>query len=191
MKIMLENVRLAFPSLFKATAVNDGEPRYSASFIMPPGHPSIAVIEKAMQAVAKEKWGKDAGAVFKALKAQDKLCLHDGDTKASYEGFEGNLFVSASAKPVKRPTLIDGRRNRLEESDGKLYAGCYVNAIIELWAQDNNWGKRINASLSGVQHVGDGDSFGGGASVAGEEEFPELSTEGEADPFGDDEDDLL
>jgi len=29
--------------------------------------------------------------------------------------------------------------------------GCYVNALLELYGQDNKYGKRINASLKGIQ----------------------------------------
>ena len=37
MKLMIKNVRLAFPNLFKPTTVNgEGEPAYSASLILPP-----------------------------------------------------------------------------------------------------------------------------------------------------------
>jgi len=32
-----------------------------------------------------------------------------------------------------------------------------------LWAQNNQYGKRINAQLDGVQFVRDGDPFGDGA----------------------------
>jgi len=48
------------------------------------------------------------------------------------------------------------------EDDGTIYAGCYVNAIISLWAQDNTYGKRINAQLEGVQFCNNGEPLGAG-----------------------------
>ena len=42
-----------------------------------------------------------------------------------------------------------------------------MNAIVELWAQDNNYGKRINASLAGVQFAKDGEAFAGGTVAIG------------------------
>ena len=48
----------------------------------------------------------------------------------------------------------------LTEDDNKLYPGCYVNVVITLWAQNNKFGKRINANLLAVQFVKDGNPFG-------------------------------
>jgi hypothetical protein len=184
MRILLRDVRLAFPNLWKATAPKGGgEAAFSASFLLPKTHKQIAELTKAFKDLAKEKWGAKADAVYKALEAADKLCLHDGDSKAEYEGFEGNKFVSSRAKV--RPTVFDGQRNELTEADGKPYSGCFVNASIELWAQDNSYGKRINAQLRGVQFLRDGDAFAGGGQPADADEFDEIAApaEGEDDPL--------
>jgi len=177
MKVMLKNVRLAFPNLFEAKTVNgEGEPAFSAALIHDPeaNAKTIEQLEGAIAQVAKDKWGAKADAILTKLKSTDKLALHDGDTKADYDGFPGNLYVSARSKT--RPTVIDRDRTPLAESDGRPYAGCYVNASIELWAQDNNYGKRINAQLRGVQFVADGDAFAGGGAAAADE-FDELEPE--------------
>lgn len=174
MKIMLRDVRLAFPSLWKPTApASGGEPAFSASFLMPKSHPQMAELKSALIAVAKEKWPTKFEEVLKALKAGDKLCLHDGDVKSDYEGYAGNMFVSARAKV--KPTVIGAHREELLEQDGKPYSGCYVNASLELWAMDNNFGKRINAQLRGVQFVRDGDAFSGGSRAAAADEFEDIS----------------
>ncbi|MDC5277565.1 DUF2815 family protein, partial [Acinetobacter baumannii] len=68
----------------------------------------------------------------------------------------------------------------LVQADGRPYAGCYVNAAIELWCQDNNYGKRINASLRGVQFLKDGEAFAGGG-VASEDDFEDLSAADETE----------
>ena len=168
MKIMLTNVRLAFPTLFEAKTVNgEGKPAFSASFLIDPADPQVKAINAAIEQVAKEKWGAKADAVLKQLRATDKVALHDGDLKSNYDGFAGNLYVSA--RSAVRPTVIDPARNPLTEQDGKPYAGCYVNVSIDLYAQDNSFGKRINASLRGVQFVRDGDAFGGGGSASADE----------------------
>ena len=54
-----------------------------------------------------------------------------------------------------------------------------VNAIIEIWPQDNQFGKRVNASLLGVQFVKDGERLAGGG-VAAADDFEAIS--GAADP---------
>lgn len=169
MKIKLSNVRLAFPALFEAKTVNgEGDPAFSAAFLFEQDHPAVAELKAAFEAIGKDKWGAKWPAVKKEIEAKDRTALHDGDTKAGYAGFEGNMFVSARSKT--RPLVIDRDKSALTAADGKPYAGCYVNASIELWPQDNNYGKRINASLRGVQFLRDGDAFAGGG-AASEDEF--------------------
>lgn len=175
MKLKLENVRLAFPVLFEPKTVNgEGKPAFSAALLIDPADAQVKAINAAIDQIAKEKWGAKVEAVLKTLRATDKVALHDGDLKSSYDGFPGNLYVSA--RSTTRPLVIDKDKSPLTEQDGKPYAGCFVNASIELWAQDNNYGKRVNASLRGVQFLRDGDAFAGGG-AASEEEFDEI-TEG-------------
>lgn len=177
MKLQLQNVRLAFPVLWEAKTVNgEGEPAFSASFLLPPDHPGVKAINEAIEKVGKDKWGGKWDAVKKELEAKDKLPIHDGDAKSDYAGFEGMLYVNARNKT--RPLVIDRDKSPLVQSDGRPYAGCYVNASLELWPQANDYGKRINASLRGVQFLKDGEAFAGGGS-ASEDEFDDLGVEDE------------
>ena len=175
MKILLNNVRLAFPTLFNPRTVNgEGEPAFSATFLICPDDPQVKAINKAIDRVAQDKWGAKSDAVLKQMRAQDKTALHDGDLKSDYDGFAGNLYISARNKI--RPLVLDADKTPLVESDGKPYGGCYVNASIEFWAQDNNYGKRVNAQLRGVQFLRDGDAFAGGG-AASEDEFDDVSSD--------------
>lgn len=176
MKLKLKNVRLAFPSLFEAKTVNgEGTPAYSATFILSPDHPQIKEIRAGIEQVAKAKWGAKSAEVLKLMEKQDKTALHDGDLKSNYQGFAGNFFISARSQT--RPTVVNADKTPLQPGDGKPYAGCYVTAIVELWAQDNQYGKRVNASLSGVQFAKDGESFGGGSPPADIDEFDDIAVE--------------
>lgn len=177
MKIRLQNVRLAFPALFQPQAVvsGEGDPAYSATFILPRDHAQIREIKAAIKEIAKQKWGAKGEQTLGLLEKQDKTALHDGDLKSNYEGFAGNLFISTRSKT--RPTVVDRDRTPLTAADGRPYGGCYVHAVIELWAQDNQYGKRINASLGGVQFARDGESFGGGGSVTTADDFDDLSVD--------------
>lgn len=179
MKVLLKNVRLAFPSLFEAKTVNgEGEPAFSAAFLIEPKDPQLKAIEDAITAVAKEKWGAKADAVLKQMRAADKTCLHNGDTKSDYAGFAGMMFISSRSKT--RPLVLDADKSALTAQDGRPYAGCYVNASVELWPQDNKYGKRVNAQLRGVQFLRDGDAFAGGG-AASEDEFDDVSAGATAD----------
>lgn len=173
MKIKLTNVRLSFAQLFEAKTVNgEGKPAFSASFLIKPNDPQVKMINDAIDAVAKEKWAAKADATLKIMRTADKVCLHSGDLKANYDGFEGMLYVSA--RNALRPLVVDVDKTPLVAENGKPYSGCFVNASLELWAQDNNYGKRVNATLMGVQFYKDGESFSGGG-VASEDDFDDLS----------------
>ncbi len=171
MKIMLTDVRVAFTdALFEAKTVNgEGKPAYSVVPLLDPVRHAklIKEIEAGEETVAKEKWGAKADAILKQLRAQDKAALHDGNTKASYDGFEGMKFLSARSQT--RPLVIDRDKSPLVAADGRPYAGCYCNVQVELWAQDNGFGKRINTQLKGVQFVRDGDAFAGGAPASADD----------------------
>lgn len=182
-RILLKNVRLAFPNLFEPTTVaGEGKPRYSATLIIPADHPQLAEIRAKQDAVAHAKWGQKAAAVVKGLDKQDKLALHDGDTKVKYDGFPGNFFISAAAQENAAPTVIDRDRSPLAARSGRPYAGCFVNASLEFWPQDNNYGQRINAQLRGIQFYADGDSFSAGR-PADADEFEEVTEGAGADDF--------
>jgi hypothetical protein len=178
MLVKLKNVRLAFPQLFEAKAFNgEGEPAYTAAFIFSKDDAAYKDVEAAIEAVAKEKWGAKAAQELKALKAADKTPLHDGDTKADYDGYAGNFFVSSRGKT--RPLIIDRDKTPLTAADGKPYAGCFVNANIEIWPMANAFGKRICATLKGVQFYADGEAFSGSA-PATPDDFESDDSDGES-----------
>jgi hypothetical protein len=182
-RILLRDVRLAFPNLFEPTTVaGEGKPRYSATLIIPADHPQLDDIRAAQLAVATGKWAAKAAAIVKGLDKQDKLALHDGDTKSKYDGFPGNFFISAASQENATPTVIDRDRSPLSARSGRPYAGCFVNASIDLWAQDNSYGQRINAQLRGIQFLRDGDSFSAGR-PADADEFDEVTEGADADEF--------
>lgn len=174
---MLKDARLAFPALWEPKTVNgEGKPRYGASLLIPVDHPQVEAMRKIIAAVAKDRWKDKAQSVLTSLEKSDKVALHDGDMKATYDGFEGNLYVSAASQDNAPPTVVDQGRNPLGPKSGKPYAGCYVNASLEFWAQDNSYGKRINCTLRGVQFVRDGDAFSAGR-PADADEFDEIDAQ--------------
>lgn len=173
MDMTITNARLSFPHLFEPAAESN-QPNakmvYSASFLLKKDDPTINKIREAIYKTAEEKWGEKANGILMKLYANNLVCLRDGDLK-DYDGYEGCMFVASKNK--NRPLLIDRDRSILGQSDGKPYAGCYVNAKVSFWAQDNQYGKRINCSLLGVQFVKHGDSFTG-ARVAATDDFEDL-----------------
>lgn len=166
--IKLENVRLSFPHLFKPHAMEEGqEPKFSATFLLDNEKHAALIerIEKTIERIALDHWKK---------KMSFKKCIRDGNEKADLDGYgDGITFISAARKT--RPAVVNRDVTPLTEEDGVIYSGCYVNATVRLWVQDNKWGKRVNAELRAVQFVKDGESFGAGK-VNAEEEFEAVSS---------------
>lgn len=177
MKVKLINVRLSFADLFQARAFGndpDATPKFAGTFLLEPGSENEKLVRAAIQTAATEKWGAKAADTLKALTKADKVALKDGDTK-EYDGYAGMLFIKAASE--KRPRVLDADKTPLTQEDGRPYSGCYVDAIIEIYAQDNSWGKRINASLGGVQFRRHGEAFGGGAPIS-DDEFESIPEDG-------------
>lgn len=182
-QVKLEKVRLAFPQLFEPKSINGGASRYGATLIIEPNSANHKLIVKAMQEAAKAKWADKGEATMKKLTADKRVCFRteertnkDGDV---YDGFEGMYSLNASNKV--RPLVIDRDKSPLTADDGKPYGGCYVNAVIDIWAQDNKdatIGRRLNATLMGVQFAGDGDAFGS-TNVASTDAFQTLEATAE------------
>jgi hypothetical protein len=44
----------------------------------------------------------------------------------------------------------------------KMYGGCYVNAAVKPWVQDNQYGRGVRCELVALQFSKDGTPFGDG-----------------------------
>lgn len=175
-KIMIPKARLSYPSLFQPSEFEGQVGKYEATFLFPKSDKkTYKALMTAIEDCREE-------AKLKKVK-EDMLCIKDGDEiyeekEDGYEAYQGMWAVKAGNK--KRPTVIDRDKSPLTEEDDAIYAGCYVNAIISPWAQDNKYGKRINANLLGVQFVKDGEPFGD-AVVASEDDFDDIEDDDEDD----------
>lgn len=165
-KIKLTNVRLSFPSIFKRAEFNGEQGKFEATFLLNK-ETQADQIEKLQAAIDK------AIAEAKIKVPKDKICLKDGD-EFEYSGYSGHMAFKASSN--KRPTLIDRDKTPLVEEDGKLYAGCYCNAVIDIWVMNNNFGRRANGNLFGIQFYADGEAFGAG-DIDVTDEFDSLEDE--------------
>lgn len=185
LRFRIDNVRCDFNDLFKGEQFNgEGAYRCGATLLIPDDHPQMAQIEAAIERAMNDKWGKDPKALAankRAIAAKDKNALRSGDLKiAKYAHYEGNHYLSANCKggdtepECAKPTVYDAFRNKITDA-GKnpIYRGCYVNALVEFYA-DDRFGPAVNCTLVGIQFRKDGDAFGG-AAPAREDDFEDVS----------------
>lgn len=202
--------RLAFARLDKPKAFQPGQdPRYESTFLLDPSDAKqkaeLHKVVKEAARIGKEFYGfvpqevKRVGAALgipgvtydpKAKADGIKFdCLFDGDTK-SYDGFAGRWAIQTHNKT--RPALGNRKgESVLPGEDQFPYGGCFVLGKLTLWTQENDFGKRINANLVGVQFRAAGERFGAGEYKA-EDEFTAMEDDGPTDaggaadsPFGD------
>lgn len=168
-QLILLNVRLSFPKLWEAEAIEGGKPRYGCSLLIPKDDKAqLGAINRIIKAITDEEFGG------KALPG-DKLPIHDGSEK-DFDGYDGVYYLSANRSEKQgRPTIVDQNKRPLTRDDGKPYPGCYVNAWVRFYAingksskQPNGYGKRICASLEVVQFWKDGEQFGASKPDLGE-----------------------
>lgn len=168
--------------LFEPKADDKGKLKYSAAFLMPVGSPNIKLIEDAIALHVKNK--------NKGVKLPyGKYCLRNGEDK-EFDGYGENVkFISASSK--NRPMVVDLMGDDiLQNAANAPYAGCYVNANVDVWFQDDKeFGKRINASLRSVMMLRDGEPFGAGPRSA-KEEFGDVSQDAGENTSSSDDGDL-
>lgn len=180
--VNLKNVRIAFcQSIWKGQAEDyqgNKNFRHSATFLVEPGSGNDKALQAAILESAKATWPKKAQAMVDSLKPQtNKYPYHSGDLK-DYDGFQGMMALGAHRKQSDgQPLIIDRDKTPLTAADGRIYAGCYVNAIVEIYAQEGQ-NAGIRCGLKGIQFVRDGDSFGG-ATKAKDDDFEDLGVDAE------------
>lgn len=172
MNVKLSNVRFSYLNVF-VPRVNKGQPetdengkdkrKFSSALIFSTDSPDAKAMETAIEQVAKEKWGEKATGILKKLYSTGKVCLKEGSTRIGEDGeiadgYEGMLFVNASASADKPPAVFnkfgqkitDATRGAFSGESRPPFSGDYGQAMIQIWAQDNQFGQRINATLLGV-----------------------------------------
>jgi len=172
-QVLIPTARLGYPKLFTASGIkNDAtsKPRYGCQLYLPKSDVKTC---KAVQA----EIDRLSKVNFKGTKPKAKdLFIKDGDGEDGDENTAGHWIISANrAESQGRPQVIDRQRKPIDSSESsKVYAGCYVNALIGVYVP-KGWSK-ICASIEVVQFVKGGEPFGGGR-VDVDAVMPELPDE--------------
>lgn len=177
--VQLKHVRIAFiDDLFTpAQYEGKGDFRHSATLIVEPGGANDKAIQAAIKGEALTAWGKNSESMLEDLRGDKKAYSYQKNKKDKsgevYDGFE-NMFALGAIRKAKEGTPLFlhnikdsnpdskhfGKALRLTGAEGVIYAGCYVNAKVEMWAQSGTH-RGMRCCLLGVQFDGPGDSFGG------------------------------
>lgn len=135
-------------------------------------------IEAAKIAAAKAKWPAEWEKKLKKINGND-------NNKLLRESEDGDyMFLKATRRPEDgMPKLVGRDRHTVAQSEGLFVSGAFVNALISLWAYDNQ-STGISATLLGVQWVKEGEPFAD-APMAAEDDFGDLDAGKESEPTED------
>lgn len=184
LRIILPMVRLSYPKLFKPEGFKGGKAKFSANFLLCKKEHATTIkqLEQLAERALLDKFGK------KIQVKGDHFFLHDGNEREDREGYgDGVMYVVS--KSDTRPAVVrpaaNGAVEPVNEEDGVIYGGCYVDASIEVYAylHKETGSKGVAAQLRAVRFRKDGQSFGGGGPVDAESEFESVPVEdGDDDP---------
>ncbi len=177
-KLRLDNVTLAFFDGFEAVQYKGTGPfKYRATALIDKKRKDlIEKIEAAAKKIAEDTWGEKADTVLsRAAKDNKTKLIKDGDEE-EYDGYAGKFTLTATRnQDAGRPDIRDrDGKTPLAAGDGKPYSGSVADMIVELWPQNNEYGKCIRATLLGIQHRGDGTRFSG-VTTASDDDFVDLA----------------
>lgn len=112
--------------------------------------------------VAKEKFGKVPPKLVNwafnkadGSTSRDEYVDKEGEY---YEGFSEDTYYISAAKQAKMVkdgvlTVLDQLREPIAPNSGKIFSGCFVNLVVDLYAMAGKNGSKdsVQASLEGVQ----------------------------------------
>lgn len=176
--MIIPKSRLSYPHLWQADTVEgESDPskaRYGCSILLPKSDKATkAVLDGEIKRLVKER--------MKGVMPKSKdIAMKDGDGEYGDDYSKGCWIVSANrSKALRRPQVIDRKRQPLDEEDGKPNAGDVCNFLVSLYVP-KKWPSKICFGLEIVQFVETGEPIG--ASAADADVMPEMD--------GDDEDDF-
>lgn len=154
-RLIVPKSRLSYPHLFKPSAFQgEGEPKFSASFLVPKGEKDFIAKAKAAQEFAlKELYSS------KFPTNLERWGISDGDDLDD-EAAKGCWVIKASNKV--RPKVVDGQGVEVID-ELAVYGGCYVRGSIVAKAYGTPSKGGVTFELLVCQKVADGEPFSGAA----------------------------
>ena len=179
--IYITNARLSFPRLpepQKTVSPETGKERisYNCELILAPNDPCFAQFMAKVQEMAVARWKEHAVQVLTMVNADRKLrCYGNGAEKVNkktfqpYDGYAGCVYITAGRETPPQVIQADGKpidpSNTMayQQLTRGMYGGCYVNAAVKPWLQENKFGRGVRCDLVAIQFTRDGEPFGEGA----------------------------
>lgn len=174
----ITKARLSFPHIISPQAAKNDPAKpgtYGADLILSETSPDWIAFMNHYATTIQEKFKDQAPIVMTLIQAKTKLrCFGNGNEKINgktgeiYSGYAGNMFISTKTSDYRQPQIINALGQKIDNANAmlyrdltsKMYAGCYVNAVVKPWIQDNEHGRAYRCELVALQFAADGEHFG-------------------------------
>jgi hypothetical protein len=176
-KVITGKVRASFVHLFVPKAVEDSDPKYSCSLIIPKSDTeTIRAIQAAVEQAKQDGISLWGGKIPPNL----KLPLRDGDfDRQDDAAYANSYFINANSK--EKPGVVDRRKIPITDPM-ELYSGCYVRASINFYPFNHKGNRGVAAGLGNIQKLAEGEPLNG--RVRAEDEFGALDADDDDDFLG-------
>ena len=176
--LKLKDVRLSYPKLdvpdyYQGVKQKDTDVRkWNATFHILNDDPQRKLIDEAYRAEARAKLGAKWEQRLANLISEGSKTTAWIDGMRKKDPVEGLWTLTANRRETDGPPVVIDNdmspiydritRQVIQGKEGRLYAGCYVNAQVDIWVQDGKT-PGLRCGLLVVQRLRAGESFGGGA----------------------------
>lgn len=144
--------------LFEGEVNAFGKHEYSATIVLEPE--SVAKVEQAREEALEREFGN------KIPKNLEDWTIREGDDE-DYEASFGKKFINPKKKGGKAPEVskrVGGQKEIIHMDEQIIYAGCYVAAVVSVYAYKGDPVKKIkpgvSCGLEAVMFLRDGERLG-------------------------------
>lgn len=193
--LLINDARISFPQLWHddVRVVNGKEqvyPKSATILLSKTKHAdTLGAINAQMKAAINASESVKKAVAQAGMKAFKGICLRGAGEEGWRDEYPADhMVLKANCKKGSKPPLaLHADKTHASEKDDPFYSGCRVNVKVQIWLQDNQWGRRINCKLVALQFAGDDEPLDASyisEDVAGEG-FDALPGFDENDAFGD------
>lgn len=154
--LTINEVRISYPQLFTAKQINNqGDPKYSAAFLIPETHPALKKLFGLAEQAVNEKYPDgNLPHKFKTLPCYKASENPKYAGKPEYAG----MWILNSSKGAAQgaPQVVDQQMNKVL-NPSQIYPGMVVNVAVSIYTYDHSMAKGVTTGLEAVQIVRDGE----------------------------------
>lgn len=153
---LASGVRVSYPRLWEEEQKGKNRFKKGLQILFPKDDPdAVEAVEKLQSYIDEVVIPKE----FDGRELPDEdVCLKDGDRKGGKERFKDHWYLSTNQTNSQVVVFAPGGHTPMSRAEydqlpenQKFVDGCWGTVKFQMWAQDNDYGKKINGELLAVR----------------------------------------